>query len=147
MELRKEKESIICYNSVDEELPTFLNKEGDAGYDLYITKDTYIFPFVPKKVPLNLRAEIPMNFFGMVTGRSGESLFGNVVIPGIIDPNYRGQMSAIMFRVGLLPKKLKRGTRVAQLLIIPYANCRWSFKRNLSKTNRDIKGFGSSGKY
>jgi len=133
------------YAVVDEQIPAFKHKLGDAGYDMYATEDKWIFPFVPRKVPVNFKAEIPHFHFGLMTSRSGESLKGNVVVPGIIDFNYRGQMAAIMFRISLLPRKLKKGTRIAQLIIIPYKEIAWFKKDKLSDSNRGEDGFGKSG--
>jgi dUTP pyrophosphatase len=118
---------------------------GNAGYDMFVTKDTWIFPFLNRKVPVNLKAELPMYHFGFMTSRSGESLKGNVVTPGIIDSNYRGQMNAIMHRVGLLPRRLKKGTRIAQLIVLPYRELNWIYKEKLSETKRGKNGFGNSG--
>ncbi len=136
---------VVNYNTVDESLDAFKHKDGDAGYDMYSTKSMWIFPFIPRKVPVNLRAELPQKHFGLMTSRSGESSKGNVVIPGIIDSNYRGQMAAIMFRIGLLPRRIKKGTRIAQLIIVPYLDVAWIFKKFLSNSNRGTSGFGDSG--
>lgn len=133
------------YSRVDKEMPGFKTGVGDAGYDMYATKDTWIFPMFPKKVELNFKAEIPESDFGLVTSRSGMSLKGNVVIPGIVDSNYRGQISAIMFRVGFLPRKLKAGTRVAQMLVVPHSKLAWVERDKLSESNRGKNGFGHSG--
>ena len=82
--------------------------------------------------------------FGLTTSRSGETLKGNIVIPGIIDNTYRGQISALMFRVGLLPKKIKKNTRIAQLIIIPYKECT-IISEKLDNSTRGENGYGSSG--
>lgn len=134
------------YQTVDEELPAFKHKEGDAGYDMYATKTTWIFPFMPRKIPVNLKAELPQGHFGFLTGRSGESSRGNVVLSGIIDYNYRGQISALVYRVGILPQRIEKGTRVAQMLVIPYRDVVWEEKQSLSGTDRGEAGFGASGR-
>lgn len=126
----------------------FMHKIGDAGYDMYLEEDRWIFPFWPRKMPVNFKAAIPPAHFGLMTSRSGESLKGNFVIPGIIDSGYRGQMAAIMCRIGLLPRKLKANTRIAQLIVIPYREVRWKKVDELdAQTERGDKGFGDSGKH
>lgn len=136
------------YQVVDEELPAFRHKDGDAGYDMYATKTTWIFPFIPRKIPVNLKVELPQGHFGFLTGRSGESSRGNVVLSGIIDYNYRGQISALMYRVGILPRRIEKGTRVAQMLVLPYRDVEWEWEQeqSLSDTDRGEAGFGSSGR-
>lgn len=142
----KQDMEMLKANYVDESIPYCLHKNGDAGYDMYCTEDTWIFPFRCKLVPLNFKCEIPEGNYGLVTSRSGESLNGNVVIPGIIDSPYRGQIKAIMTRIGFLPKKIKKGTRIAQMIIMPFKEYNIEIFDNLSETERGSKGFGSSGK-
>lgn len=133
------------FMKVIEDVPAYKHEQGDAGYDLYASEDTWIFPFRAKKVPLNLRCSLPNGKFGIVTSRSGESLKGNFVVPGIIDCNYTGVISAIMTRIGLFPRKIKKGTRIAQMIIIDYHDVDFKKVNTLEKTSRGDNGFGSSG--
>ena len=130
---------------VDRECSVYLKKNGDAGYDLYTLKDKWIFPFKVYKIPLNIKIELPDNKFGLITSRSGKSLEGIFVIPGIIDSNYRGLVSAITTRIGLLPKKIKKNTRIAQMIILDYNDYILKEVNSLSQSNRNSNGFGSSG--
>jgi len=123
----------------------FKHSEGDAGYDLYITEDKWIWPFRVTKVQTNAMIELPEGFFGRVVGRSGESSKGNVVIEGTIDCNYRGVVSVLMYRIGFLPKKLKARTRVAQMVVSPYAEVTWQWVPELRPSNRGANGWGHSG--
>lgn len=129
----------------DRTINGYYHKNKDAGYDMYAAKDTWIFPLKVKKVLVNLKCEIPSGFFGLLTSRSGESSKGNFVIPGIIDPTYRGQLSAIMTRIGIFPKKIKKGTRIAQLIFIPFEEYTLVYADKLSESERNEKGFGSTG--
>ena len=133
-------------NCINKNISYLFHHKGNAGYDLYSTKTIWIFPFMIRKIPLNLKVELKERTMGFVTSRSGETLKGNIVIPGIIDPNYRGQLSALVTRVGLLPRRIKKGTRIAQMLIIPFKEYNVEIAE-LSPSSRGEKGFGSSGKY
>ena len=134
---------------INDDIP-YLRKDDpqDAGYDVFAAKDMWIFPFCVRKVPVNAIVELPNQHYGRVTGRSGETLAGNIVLPGTIDPGYRGQFHAHMFRIGLFPKKIRKGDKIAQLIVVPYVEVEWAVgtEGDLSKTQRGKKGFGSSGK-
>lgn len=142
--IRDERDSLPVSYKHDEG-DGFRHKRGDAGYDLYVKEDTWLWPLVPKKVPLDFACEIPELYFGYLTSRSGTSLDGIFVIPGIIDQTYRGQLAAITVRLGFLPKKIKKGSRISQLIFLPYAEAQMDRQAELSKTERNDKGFGSSG--
>lgn len=142
--MTEKNNGILKVQKVDNDIPLFKHSYGDAGYDLYVTKDTWIYPFKVNKVPVNVKCQIENFHFGLTTSRSGETLKGNIVIPGIIDNTYRGQISALMFRVGLLPKKIKKNTRIAQLIIIPYKECT-IISEKLDNSTRGENGYGSSG--
>jgi dUTP pyrophosphatase len=127
------------------DIQIFKHSEGDAGYDLYATEDKWIWPFRISKIPTNCMIEIPEGFYGEVTGRSGQTTLGNVVIKGTVDNTYRGIVHIMMYRVGLLPRKIKKGTRVAQLIICPYAEVDWEITTKLSESKRGQNGFGHTG--
>lgn len=123
----------------------YKHERGDAGYDLYVSQDTWLWPLIPRKVPLDFSIEIPRLYFGLLTSRSGTSSKGVFVIPGIIDSTYRGRLSAITVRLGFWPKKIKKGTRISQLIVLPYAEVKMTTNKQLSPTERSTNGFGSSG--
>lgn len=133
------------YQVIDKSIGVFKHKFGDAGYDLYTTKDMWVWPFKVIKIPLNCKIEIPDGTFGLITSRSGMSLAGLFTIPGIVDCIYRGQVSAIMFRFGLFPKKVKKGTRLCQLIVVPYKEMSWKEKEIVPDTARGENAFGDSG--
>lgn len=135
----------INISKVENSCNLYYKKNGDAGYDLYSTKDKWIFPFKVYKIPLNIKLELKENTFGLITSRSGKSLKGLFVIPGIIDSNYRGQVNAIVTKIGLLPHRIKKNTRIAQMIILEYKDYHFAETNNLNKSNRNEKGFGSSG--
>ena len=138
-------ERLNCKYVTTDYLECFRNKEGDAGFDLFVEEDTWIMPFRIKKVPLNIRLEIPEGYYGFVTSRSGESLKGVVVVPGIIDRTYRGKVNAITMNFSFLPKRIKRGTRVCQIIFHSYLEPIFQKEFKLSDSDRGYNGFGSSG--
>ena len=121
--------------------------EYSAGHDMYADENKWIFPFTVTKVKLNISVELQNNTFGLVTSRSGLSSAGVVCIPGVIDSDYRGQVCALMTRIGFLPKRIKKGDRIAQMIVLEHhANVHHKISLNeLSSTERGANGFGSSG--
>lgn len=138
-------DTTINCKEIISDIPVFKTKNGDAGYDLYVTKDIWIFPFRVTKVPVNMCIELPEGTYGLVTSRSGQSLKGVFTIPGIVDETYRGQISAIVTKIGLLPTRIKKGERIAQLVITKYDKPTLQINTELSNTERNHSGFGSSG--
>lgn len=133
------------YKLVDKEIKDFYHKDGDAGYDMYCTKDMWVIPFMVRKVPVNMMCEIPKLHYGLVTSRSGQTLEGIVIVPGVIDSTYRGVINALVTRIGLLPRKIKKGTRISQLIIQPFTEMKWEKTDKLSETARGNSSFGKSG--
>lgn len=129
----------------DKSLPLFKHDIGDAGYDVYATEDKWIWPWKITKIPTNCSIELPKGFYAEVVGRSGQTTLGNIVHEGTVDNSYRGVIHIMMSRVGFLPRKIKRGTRVAQLIVKRYYEVKWLEIDGLSKTDRQDNGFGSSG--
>lgn len=120
----------------------------DAGYDLFAAKDMWIFPFMVRRVPVNAIVELPECHFGRVTGRSSMTDKGIVTIEGTIDSGFRDVFHAHTYKIGFLPYKIKKGDKIAQMIVIPYREVAWTLttKENLTPTRRGNKGFGSTGK-
>lgn len=122
-------------------------KNGDAGLDLTATSieqkgDKAIYH-------CGLAFEIPQGHFGLVVPRSSNAkkdlLLTNSV--GIIDSGYRGEVTAVFQKTRLLYTDLYNvGDRFAQLIILPYPQIEFEEVEELSKTERGIGGYGSSGK-
>lgn len=140
----------IKYVKVENDIPAFKDPNpGDAGYDMYATKDTWIWPWKITKVPLNIRLSIPNNYFVRICGRSGLTLAGKLVAAGTIDSSYRGQPHALMYSL-LIPRKIKRGERVAQAIFMPCSANNIMLEvtlGQLDKTERGDSGFGNSGRF
>ena len=132
----------------DVELPRYAYP-GDAGLDLRSNADLVIEPFERRLIPTGLAIAIPEGYAGFVQPRSGLALrqglsFPNT--PGLIDSHYRGELKVVA--INLDPHnsiRIKRGDRIAQLVIqeVPVVNL--VEVKELDETGRGSGGFGSSG--
>jgi dUTP pyrophosphatase len=137
--------SLMKYKRIDKSIPAFKQSAGDAGVDLYTLKDQWVWPFRTTKVNTNIAIELGQGEWGRVTSRSGMSLKNVTVIPGTIDETYRGTIAAIVHKIGLFPKFIPKGTRICQLIIMPYKEIVGDEVEELTDTARGINGFGHSG--
>jgi dUTP pyrophosphatase len=123
--------------------------ETDAGLDLKITSDIDLWSGVVTKAGTGVHVAIPRGYMGIVALRSSLGARG-ITIPngvGIIDSDFRGQIHVTLSCSG--DAVLKRGERVAQLIIVPIetpaVECVKSID-DLGATERGSDGFGSTGK-
>jgi dUTP pyrophosphatase len=99
-------------------------------------------------VPTGLAMAIPPGFEGQVRPRSGLALRHGVTClnaPGTVDADYRGEVLVILINLGPEAFTVRRGERIAQLLISPVVQARWREVENLDDTARGEGGFGSTG--
>lgn len=99
-------------------------------------------------VPTGFAIELPRGFEGQVRPRSGLALRQGLTClnaPGTIDADYRGEILVILVNHGQEPVRLQRGMRVAQLVVAPISQVSLVETGNLSTTERDQGGFGSTG--
>ncbi|HOJ16003.1 MAG: dUTP diphosphatase [Caldisericia bacterium] len=131
-------------------LPKYAH-EGDAGLDLYSTDDVILLPRERKKVGCGFSIAIPEGFLGAIAPRSGLAIeYGVTVLNswGVIDPSYRGEVSVILINLSNNDVVLKKGSKIAQLIIVPYEKVELFIdSEKLDSTDRGEKGFGSSGIY
>jgi dUTP pyrophosphatase len=99
-------------------------------------------------VPTGLAMAIPPGFEGQVRPRSGLALRHGVTClnsPGTIDADYRGEVKVLLINHGPEPFVVRRGDRIAQLLISPVVQASWREVESLDETQRGAGGFGSTG--
>jgi dUTP pyrophosphatase len=65
--------------------------------------------------------------------------------PGTIDSDYRGEVAVVLINLGAEPYTVRRGERIAQLLIAPVAQVEWEETESLAESERGAGGFGSTG--
>lgn len=127
--------------------PKYQTKDS-AGCDLESAEDVVIPPGEWAAVPTGLYIEIPPRFMGMVCPRSGLALkYGVTVLngPGIIDPDYRGEVKVLLINHGKQEYSVKKGDRIAQLIFAPAGQATLLDTESLTATERGEKGFGSTG--
>jgi len=121
-------------------------RRGDAGLDLYSAEEVVLKPNEWVAVPTGIAVEIPEGHFGLIKDRSGLALKHALhCLAGVVDENYRGEVKVVLINLGREEVKLPKGTRIAQLLIVPYLRVEVEEVAKLSDTERGEKGFGSSG--
>lgn len=135
---------------LDPALAPSQNTVGDAGIDLRASAPATLGARTgPVTVGTGVAVAIPDGHAGLVCSRSGlASQLGIAVLngPGIIDAGYRGEIQVILFGIRQAPHTLERGTRVAQLVVVPISDFRLEFMEALPPTPRGSRGLGSSGR-
>jgi dUTP pyrophosphatase len=100
-------------------------------------------------IPTNLSVEIPKGYEIQVRGRSGLAVrhgIGILNAPGTIDSDYRGEIKIILFNFGQQDFVIKRGDRIAQLVLSRVNFINWETTEKISKSKRGKGGFGHTGK-
>ena len=124
--------------------------EGAAGLDLRaaVTEPILIFPGERRLIPTGWRIALPAGFEAQVRPRSGLALRHGILIPnapGTIDADYRGEIQVILMNAGTVDFEIRRGDRIAQLVIAPVVRPDWVEVETLDATGRDDGGFGHTG--
>jgi dUTP pyrophosphatase len=99
-------------------------------------------------IPTGFAVEIPPGYEGQVRARSGLALRHGLYLPnapGTIDSDYRGEIQVIVQNGGSEPVTIRRGERIAQLVIVPVARPVFEEVSALSPTSRGPGGFGHTG--
>jgi len=147
---------VYLLNESDNPDPEY-KTEGAAGFDLAASEDIWIYPDCVTLVPTGLKMIIQPGWEGQVRLRSSQSLRNLIVpnAPGTIDSDYRGEIKIILANRSHEPIKIKKGERVAQMVIAP------AFQAKMVKidgqeffdsveaedpSSRGVGGFGSTGK-
>ena len=133
----------------DAALPVYAHgPEEDAGMDLRAIADTVLEPGVPSTVPTGLAIELPPGFEAQIRPRSGLALAHAITLPNspaTIDPGYRGEIRVILLNLGREPYQVRRGDRIAQMVVGRYEPIVWE-ETELNDSARGAGGFGSSGR-
>jgi dUTP pyrophosphatase len=121
----------------------------DAAYDLRSRVDMELNPGEPHLIPTGVFIELPVGYEAQVRPRSGLALKHALTVlnsPGTIDAGYRGEVCVIIMNAGKSPYAVKKGDRIAQMVISRLPDVEMVFTDTLSDSKRGAGGFGSTGK-
>lgn len=130
-------------------LPTYATEQS-AGMDLTaaLEEDVEIDSGERMLIPTGLSIALPEGYEAQVRPRSGLALKHGITVlnsPGTIDADYRGEIGVILANLGQEPFTVKRGMRIAQMVIAQHAHVTWEVTEELNETTRGSDGFGSTG--
>ncbi|MEE2664242.1 MAG: dUTP diphosphatase [Myxococcota bacterium] len=121
---------------------------GSAGCDLCAAVEAELEPGDRVLVPTGFAIALPEGYEAQVRPRSGLALKHGIVLPnapGTIDADYRGELQVIVMNAGSLPFRVRRGDRIAQLVVAPVARAEFEEVEVLDPTERGGGGFGHTG--
>lgn len=130
-------------------LPAYASA-GSSGLDLLAAVPSVVTlePGERRLVPTGFALELPPGFEAQVRPRSGLALKHGVTVlnsPGTIDSDYRGEVGVILVNHGDAPFEIRRGERIAQLVLARVERLEWEEASELEATERGEGGFGSTG--
>ena len=140
----------IALRMLDPELPLpSYAHQGDAGADLCAREDVTLEPGERALVPTGVAIALPLGYVGLIHPRSGlATKHGLTVVnaPGTVDAGYRGELKVTLLNTDArTPIALKRGDRIAQLVIQKVERATFIQVEELDETVRGTGGFGSTG--
>jgi dUTP pyrophosphatase len=123
--------------------------EEAAGLDLLadVDADVVLAAGERRLVPTGLAVAIPPGFEGQVRPRSGLAVRDGLTVlnaPGTIDADYRGEVQVLLVNLGTEPVRVRRGDRIAQLVVAPVVRIGWREAEALPASARGTGGFGST---
>ena len=134
----------LIYNN--SKIPTKGSKQA-AGYDLYSLYDYYVYPHEKTVIKTGVVMEIPTGFYGRIEPRSGLAIRNGIdVLAGIIDSDYRGEISVILYNTDKERTfSIKMGDRIAQIIFEKHYSFDFEVVEKLEESQRGDSGFGSTG--
>jgi dUTP pyrophosphatase len=131
-------------------LPAYAT-DGAAGMDVRAAVDTELAVHANQTilVPTGFAIAVPPGFEAQIRPRSGLAIKHQIGImnsPGTIDADYRGEVRIILTNFGETDFVIKRGDRIAQMVIAPFVRAEWEERDSLDETDRGSGGFGHTGR-
>lgn len=141
--------SRVDESTTDVPLPSYATA-GSAGMDVCaaVGPELVIAPGQTVLVPTGFRIELPQGHEAQVRPRSGLAAKHGIGIlnsPGTIDSDYRGEVKVILTNFGQTPFTVRRGDRIAQMVVTRYERVEWTEVASLDDTARGEGGFGHTG--
>lgn len=136
--------------AADLPLPSYATP-GAAGLDLYaaVTEEIILAPGERRLIPTGIQLALPPGYEAQIRPRSGLALNHGVTLlntPGTVDSDYRGEIRVILINLGEKEFSIRRGDRIAQMVIQQVTRVRWSPVADLEPTARGAGGFGHTGR-
>lgn len=136
-------------HGADLPLPSYATAHA-AGMDLLaaVTAPVTLLAGARALIPTGIAIALPPGYEAQVRARSGLALKHGICVAngvGTIDADYRGELSVILLNAGKEPFTVKRGDRIAQLVVAPATRVHWEAADRLGETPRGAGGFGHSG--
>jgi len=128
----------------DARIPEYAH-EGDAGMDLFSCEDCIILPKHRQVISTGIAMEIPKGYVGLIWDKSGIAKNGITTISGVGDSGYRGEYKVVLLNVSSKPYVVKKGQKIAQMLIQKVESPKLVEVKEISDTERGVGGFGSTG--
>ncbi len=129
-------------------LPDYQHFGEDAGMDLLSAENTILKAGEYKLIKTGIKISIPVGYGGFVYPRSGLALKHGITVlnaDGVIDPGYRGEIGVILINHSKEDFNIKKGDRIAQLIIHKTYPIEWVEMEELSESERGAGGFGHTG--
>lgn len=136
-------------HGADLPLPTYATAHS-AGMDLYaaVTAGVILAPRERALIPTGVRIALPPGVEAQVRPRSGLAIRHGITVlnsPGTIDADYRGEIKVIVINLGQEPFTIRRGDRIAQMIVAAVARVEWAPVESLESSVRGEGGFGHTG--
>jgi len=130
-------------------LPAYAT-EGAVGMDLHaaVMEPVELQPGERRMIPTGLRIGIPEGYEAQIRARSGLALRHGIAMAngvGTLDPDFRGPVQILVINLGGKPFTIRRGERIAQLVVLPVLRVEWKEVEDLPETPRGEGGFGHTG--
>jgi len=134
----------------DVPLPAYAT-EGSAGMDVCaaVVGEVTLKPGTTSLIPTGFAIALPAGYEAQIRPRSGLAIKHEIGImnsPGTIDTDYRGEVGIVLTNHGGKDFVVRRGDRIAQMVIARYARVEWSETGSLDETGRGAGGFGHTGR-
>ncbi|OZC10095.1 dUTP diphosphatase domain protein [Onchocerca flexuosa] len=144
--IEAEKKSIYFTKlSENAHIPTY-GSEWAAGADLYSAYDCVVPAKGKASVGTDLQVQIPRGYYGRIAPRSGLAAKKFIDVgAGVVDSDYRGHLSIVLFNFGNEDFQVKKGDRIAQFICEKISHCEFVEVESLEKSARNADGFGSTG--
>ncbi len=131
-------------------LPDYMT-EGSAGMDLAadLDEDLRLQPLERALIPTGIAIALPLGFEAQIRPRSGLALRDGMTLvnsPGTIDADYRGEIRLIAINLGRDPVVVRRGQRIAQMIVQRVCRVHWDEVEELPVSQRQEGGFGHTDK-